>query len=302
MSSPATPRRRRGRPARPATGCWRRPASGRSCAGRGPPEPRSAHRRQSRPHRRRALARHADDRGRRRALPPQHEVEAELKGEGTEADLAAIAGALQRDFALTPQPLSKFERAMAALAAAPAPGGLLTGRRGASAAPASRGAPTPSVAAPACCSPCTRAPCSATPPPAPTWRRARCATGSTGSAARASRSFPGVSSRRLRDVPRRRARPGCARRRAARRRADDGRHRPGEAGGGREPLEQEIASQGKARPQALTGADGGRRGGRQDDARRGAGGGATGGGATGGGASQRRRRLQELPPPSEVVP
>ena len=60
-------------------------------------------------------------------LAPQHEVEAELKGEGTEADLAAIAGALQGDFALTPQPLSKFERAMAALAAAPAPAGLLTG-------------------------------------------------------------------------------------------------------------------------------------------------------------------------------
>ena len=48
------------------------------------------------------------------AQPAQHEVEAELKGDGTEDDLAAIAGALQRDFALTPQPLSKFERAMAA--------------------------------------------------------------------------------------------------------------------------------------------------------------------------------------------
>ena len=60
-------------------------------------------------------------------LAPRHEVEAELKGEGTEADLAAIAGALRGDFALTPQPLSKFERAMAALAAAPAPAGLLNG-------------------------------------------------------------------------------------------------------------------------------------------------------------------------------
>ena len=59
-------------------------------------------------------------------LPPQYEVEAELKGEGAEADLAALAGALQRDFALAPQPLSKFERAMAALAAAPPPGGLLS--------------------------------------------------------------------------------------------------------------------------------------------------------------------------------
>ena len=60
-------------------------------------------------------------------LPPRHEVEVELKGDGTEADLAVIAGALQGDFALTPQPLSKFERAMAALAAAPAPAGLLNG-------------------------------------------------------------------------------------------------------------------------------------------------------------------------------
>ncbi len=48
------------------------------------------------------------------ARPAQHEVEAELKGDGTEADLATIADTLQRDFALTPQPLSKFERAMAA--------------------------------------------------------------------------------------------------------------------------------------------------------------------------------------------
>jgi CHAD domain-containing protein/transposase-like protein len=53
------------------------------------------------------------------ARPAQHEVEAELKGDGTEADLAAIAAALQRDFALTPQPLSKFERAMAATESAP---------------------------------------------------------------------------------------------------------------------------------------------------------------------------------------
>ena len=60
------------------------------------------------------------------ALAPQYEVEAELKGDGAEADLAVIAGALQRDFALTPQPLSKFERAMAALAAGPSPAGLLS--------------------------------------------------------------------------------------------------------------------------------------------------------------------------------
>ena len=60
------------------------------------------------------------------ALAPQYEVEAELKGDGAEADLGVIAGALQRDFALTPQPLSKFERAMAALAAEPSPAGLLS--------------------------------------------------------------------------------------------------------------------------------------------------------------------------------
>lgn len=51
--------------------------------------------------------------------PAQHEVEAELKGDGAETDLAAIAAALQRDFDLTPQPLSKFERAMAAVAGTP---------------------------------------------------------------------------------------------------------------------------------------------------------------------------------------
>jgi len=50
------------------------------------------------------------------ARPAHHEVEAELKGDGTEADLATIADTLQREFALTPQPLSKFERAMAAAA------------------------------------------------------------------------------------------------------------------------------------------------------------------------------------------
>ncbi|MGD0997848.1 MAG: CYTH domain-containing protein, partial [Thermoleophilia bacterium] len=60
------------------------------------------------------------------ALAPQYEVEAELKGDGAEADLGVIAGALQRDFALTPQPLSKFERAMAALAVEPSPAGLLS--------------------------------------------------------------------------------------------------------------------------------------------------------------------------------
>jgi CHAD domain-containing protein len=47
--------------------------------------------------------------------PPRYEVEAELKGAGAEPDLAAIAAALQRDFELAPQPLSKFERALAAL-------------------------------------------------------------------------------------------------------------------------------------------------------------------------------------------
>jgi CHAD domain-containing protein/transposase-like protein len=59
-------------------------------------------------------------------LPPAYEVEAELKGEGTEADLAAIAAALQGEFGLAAQPLSKFERAMAALAREPRAGGLLT--------------------------------------------------------------------------------------------------------------------------------------------------------------------------------
>jgi CHAD domain-containing protein len=59
-------------------------------------------------------------------LPPAYEVEAELKGAGTEADLAAIAAALQGEFGLTAQPLSKFERAMAALADEPRGGGLLT--------------------------------------------------------------------------------------------------------------------------------------------------------------------------------
>ena len=51
-----------------------------------------------------------------RPLPSRHEVEVELKGDGTEADLAQIVAALQRDYPLTPQPLSKFERAMAAVA------------------------------------------------------------------------------------------------------------------------------------------------------------------------------------------
>jgi inorganic triphosphatase YgiF len=60
-------------------------------------------------------------------LPAQHEVEAELKDDGTEADLAQIAASLRSDFALTPQPLSKFERAMAALAAEPSASGLLSG-------------------------------------------------------------------------------------------------------------------------------------------------------------------------------
>ncbi|MGZ4200180.1 MAG: CHAD domain-containing protein, partial [Thermoleophilia bacterium] len=59
-------------------------------------------------------------------LTPQHEVEVELKGDGTEADLAQIAALLQGDFALEPQPLSKFERAMAALATEPSAGSLLS--------------------------------------------------------------------------------------------------------------------------------------------------------------------------------
>ena len=60
------------------------------------------------------------------ARPPQFEVEAELKGDGTEADLAAIAAALHDDFGLTAQPLSKFERAMATLADESPQAGLLT--------------------------------------------------------------------------------------------------------------------------------------------------------------------------------
>ncbi len=123
-----TPNRRRGRPARPANRCWRRPATG-------------PWRRSSKCARRRVLRNMTKD-GRTIAelsldtltivaadgpLPPQHEVEAELKDDGTEADLAQIAASLQRDFALTPQPLSKFERAMAALAAEPPATGLLSG-------------------------------------------------------------------------------------------------------------------------------------------------------------------------------
>jgi CHAD domain-containing protein/transposase len=60
------------------------------------------------------------------ARPPQHEVEAELKGDGTEADLATIAAALHDDFGLAAQPLSKFERAMATLADEPPRAGLLS--------------------------------------------------------------------------------------------------------------------------------------------------------------------------------
>ncbi|HUK77579.1 MAG TPA: CHAD domain-containing protein [Thermoleophilia bacterium] len=57
---------------------------------------------------------------------PQYEVEAELKGEGAEAELAVLAEALQRDFGLVPQPLSKFERALAALDAGAPAGALLS--------------------------------------------------------------------------------------------------------------------------------------------------------------------------------
>ena len=59
-------------------------------------------------------------------LPPAYEVEAELKADGTEADLTAIAAALHDEFGLAAQPLSKFERAMAALADEPRGGSLLT--------------------------------------------------------------------------------------------------------------------------------------------------------------------------------
>ena len=48
-------------------------------------------------------------------LAPQYEVEVELKAADAEADLVAIAGELRRSWGLTPQPLSKSERALAAL-------------------------------------------------------------------------------------------------------------------------------------------------------------------------------------------
>ena len=60
------------------------------------------------------------------AQAPRYEVEAELKGEGVEDDLAVLAAALQRDFDLVPQPLSKFERALAALDASAPAGPLLS--------------------------------------------------------------------------------------------------------------------------------------------------------------------------------
>ncbi len=43
-----------------------------------------------------------------------HEVEVELMQAGTEDDLAALVGALSTEWALEPEPLSKFERALAA--------------------------------------------------------------------------------------------------------------------------------------------------------------------------------------------
>ena len=48
-------------------------------------------------------------------LAPQYEVEVELKAAEAEADLATIAGELRRGWGLKPQPLSKYERALAAM-------------------------------------------------------------------------------------------------------------------------------------------------------------------------------------------
>ena len=265
---------------RPASGRWRRWSS--------PPEPRPAHRRQRRPHRRRALARHADDYRRRRAPAPRHEVEAELKARAprpTSRPSPAPCGATR------PHTTAAFEvrAGHGGADAAPAPAGLLNGdeerlltrisrrtdavgRRARVLLALHEGALQRDAAARADMAPRT----------VRYWLN------------RFRREGLAIFPRRLVAAGSRRPVPaapaGCARRRAARRRADDGRHRPGGAGGGREPREQEIAGQGKARPQALTGADGGRRGGRQDHARRGAGGGAAGGGATG-----RRRHPRRQP-------
>jgi len=49
-----------------------------------------------------------------------HEVEVELMKAGTEDDLAALVKALQTEWALEPEPLSKFERALAAAGLSPA--------------------------------------------------------------------------------------------------------------------------------------------------------------------------------------
>ena len=48
-------------------------------------------------------------------LVPQYEVEIELKSAGAETDLTAIADELRRTWGLTSQPLSKYERALAAI-------------------------------------------------------------------------------------------------------------------------------------------------------------------------------------------
>ena len=56
------------------------------------------------------------------------ELEVELAPQGTEDDLAAIAASLQDEWGLTPEPRSKFERALALAEEAPPEGGLLTPR------------------------------------------------------------------------------------------------------------------------------------------------------------------------------
>jgi CHAD domain-containing protein len=53
-------------------------------------------------------------------LPPYRELEVELRADGTEADLELLVSALRDDLALKPEPLSKFERAMAAAGLVPA--------------------------------------------------------------------------------------------------------------------------------------------------------------------------------------
>jgi CHAD domain-containing protein/DNA-binding transcriptional ArsR family regulator len=55
-------------------------------------------------------------------LAPYLEVEVELRGDGTEADLEKLAGALRDEYGLVPQPRSKFERAMELVGLAPRAG------------------------------------------------------------------------------------------------------------------------------------------------------------------------------------